>query len=134
MNRHERRAHAKQITRRFTDELRDVPSAEWPSVTGPMPMRVLASRKLLVMVYAERHAICRLSICRPILGCDGRWVDGLSWDELQEAKWAAGFGDAMAVEVYPPDADVVCVANMRHLFVIEAAAAPFAWRKQGEHG
>lgn len=129
MNRSERRAHAKQVKARFADELREIPKSEWPAIAGRAPLRVLASRKFLVMVYAEEHALCRISVCRTTLERDGRWTDGISWDELQELKRQVGLGDAMAVEVYPPDADIVNVANVRHLFVIDAALAPFAWRR-----
>lgn len=132
LTRSERRAHAKQIKARFADELREIPKSEWPTIAGRPPLRVLASRTFLVMIYAEEHALCRISVCRTTLERAGRWADGISWDELQELKRQVGHGDDFAVEVYPPDADVVNVANIRHLFVIHPSAAPFAWRKKGE--
>lgn len=39
-----------------------------------------------------------------------------------------GLADSWAVEVFPADADVVNVANMRHLWILPDAPA-FAWRK-----
>lgn len=42
----------------------------------------------------------------------------LSWDELQEVKREAGFGDATAIEVYPPDDEIVDEVRMRHLWVM----------------
>lgn len=42
----------------------------------------------------------------------------LSWEELQEGKRDLGFGDCLAVEIYPPDAEVVNEANIRHLWVL----------------
>lgn len=46
--------------------------------------------------------------------------DGITWDDLQWIKRAAGYGDREAVEVYPLDDDVVNVANMRHLWILPA--------------
>lgn len=54
--------------------------------------------------------------------------DGISWDALQEIKGAVGYADRDAVEIYPRDADVVNVANMRHLWITPEPIA-FAWRK-----
>jgi len=48
---------------------------------------------------------------------DGR--DGISWDELQQAKNDAWGEHATAVEIYPPQDEMVNEANMRHLWLIE---------------
>jgi hypothetical protein len=58
---------------------------------------------------------------------DGNWKDGILWDELMEVKTAVGFGERWAVEVFPPDAHLVNVANMRHLWITHRP--PFAWVK-----
>lgn len=131
MNRSERRAHAKQTRARFSTELRELPRSEWPKdATTKEPRRIWVSRDFLVAEHAEEHAICRLSINRTSIAANGRWRDGITWDELQELKRLVGYGDAMAVEVYPPDCDVVNVANMRHLWVVDPATVPFAWRNR----
>lgn len=51
---------------------------------------------------------------------NGRWDDGLVWDELQEIKRQLGYGNSQAVEIYPEDRNIVNVADMRHLWVLPA--------------
>ena len=107
-----------------------IPRSQWPgtrSMTKP-PTRVLMVGPYLVQEYDEGHGVTRLSVC----GVDAHgaaWMDRIPWDDLQEVKRASGYGDRDAVEVYPPDDDVVNVANMRHLFVFEQPL-PFAWKNK----
>ena len=106
--------------------LREVPHDEWPSLTRK-PLRVWRSRDFLVQEFiANKPAMTRLSICRTKLKGD-RWQDGITWDDLQRLKRECGYGDVDAIEVFPADADVVNVANMRHLWVM-AEPIRFAWR------
>jgi hypothetical protein len=108
--------------------LQEVPRSEWPTQRTHI-LRVFRSRNLLVQEYqAPAPAKVRLSICRTSIGNNGRWLDGISWDELQQIKRECGYGDADAVEVFPADADVVNVANMRHLWVM-AEPLKFSWKK-----
>lgn len=109
-------------------ELRLVPPHEWPQLPHP-PQRVWRSRKYLVQEYpAPAPALVRLSINKAAL--DGvEWSDGITWEALQTIKASCGYGDHDAVEVFPSDADVVNVANMRHLWVLREPL-PFAWRAQ----
>ena len=58
---------------------------------------------------------------------DGRWKDDITWDELQEIKRQAGYGNQMAVEIYPDDLDIVNVANMRHLWILDEPL-PIGWK------
>jgi hypothetical protein len=105
--------------------LRDIPRDQWPQgVNGHA--RVLRSRDFLVQVFEAKDGATRLSICRSRLLRSGRWDDGITWDELQRLKAEAGFADSWAVEIFPPSADVVNVANMRHLWIV-ARRPPFAW-------
>ncbi|PRZ51176.1 hypothetical protein BX589_12017 [Paraburkholderia fungorum] len=92
-------------------------------------IEVWRSRDFLVQVFAERDGIVRASVNRTSVnsGTD-RWLDGITWDELQRIKREIGRGQLDAVEVFPADRDVVNVANMRHLFIL-ADPLPFAWRK-----
>lgn len=109
--------------------LQEVPRSQWPAQRTHI-LRVFRSRHFLVQEYpAPAPATVRLSVCRSTLGEGGRWVDGISWDELQQIKRECGYGDADAVEVYPSDADVVNVANMRHLWIM-AEPLQFSWRKK----
>lgn len=88
---------------------------------------MLRSREFLVQEFeAQAPAVVRLSINRVELAGD-RWVDGISWEELQRIKSECGYGQADAVEIYPPKDDEVNVANMRHLWVLRDPLS-FAWR------
>jgi hypothetical protein len=61
---------------------------------------------------------------------DGTWVENISWDELQRVKNEVGYSMFWAVEVFPPEKEVVNVANMRHLFInFDGSIPEFAWRK-----
>lgn len=134
MNRHQRRAlkaEQHQHVEAFPERLTLVPREEYERIT-PKPDQVWRSRKYLVQLYHEASpalpGLIRLSICRVKMQTGGRWDDGLTWEELQQIKSEVGFGDRHAVEIYPPDADVVNVANMRHLWVMPAPLA-FGWTK-----
>ena len=108
--------------------LQEVPRHQWPTQRTHI-LRVFRSRHFLVQEYpAPAPAKARLSVCRSRLGDDGRWVDGISWEELQQIKRECGYGEADAVEVFPSDDNVVNVANMRHLWIM-AEPISFAWRK-----
>ena len=55
--------------------------------------------------------------------------DAITWDELQRLKAEAGFADRWAVEVFPPDAQVVNIANIRHLFLLPGPP-DYAWSSE----
>jgi hypothetical protein len=104
--------------------LTEIPMEEWPPARpgAPRPLKCWQSRKYLVQLFdagSASAATYRVSICRVTTNSEGRWDDGLSWEDLQDVKREIGFGDAYAVEVYPRDIDVVNVANMRHLWLME---------------
>jgi len=77
---------------------------------------------------AKPPAMIRLSVCRTTLN-DDRWQDGITWDELQQLKQQCGYGELDAIEIYPADAHLVDVANMRHLWVM-AEPVSFKWRRK----
>lgn len=106
-----------------------VPKGQWPSTPKGLK-EVFLSSSFLVQIYDENGTI-RLSVNRT--GFDGeRWHDGISWDELQAIKNAIGFADHCAVEIYPPANNVVNVANIRHLWVLDEPPA-FMWgRNDGD--
>ena len=114
--------------------LREVPRDDWPpacqtmSASGRGPHRVFRSRDFLVQVHDAPYAVGRLTISRTTLGKD-RWNDGISWDDLQRLKAEAGYSGMAAVEVFPPDCDVVNVANMRHLWILAEPPA-YMWRQE----
>lgn len=85
------------------------------------------SNRFLVQLFGDQ--VQRITICRTMIDeTTGRWLDGITWDEIQEIKRAIGFGHRDAVEVYPADEDVVNVSNMRHIWLVDPL--PFAWRRK----
>ncbi len=92
-----------------------------------MPTRVFKSRAFFVSEYAEEGGVIRLSVNRVKYNrtpTGPSWYDGISWDDLQWIKQELGYGRHAAVEPYPPEADVVNVANLRHLWILPE---PPAW-------
>jgi hypothetical protein len=91
-------------------------------------LRAWRNRTFLVQLYQD-GSFERLSINRASIdAATDRWKDGISWDELMECKRAVGYGDRWCVEAYPPDAAVVNVANIRHLFVLDDPPI-WAWNR-----
>ena len=115
---------------RYGSVLQRIPPTEWPPAARTMarpPREVWRSATFLVQIYQEGlHA--RLTVCRTALGRDGvRWMDGITWDDLQRLKRECGRGEQWAVECYPPDTEIVNDANMRHLWLI--AEPPYGWKR-----
>jgi len=129
------RAQRRELERqnaKMPRDLREVPRDEWPlehRIATSRILRVWRSRDFLVQEYAEpAPVLVRLSVLRTTLDPKaGRWVDGITWDELQQIKAECGYADHDALELYPMAADVVNVANLRHLWVMREPVA-FAWR------
>ena len=116
--------------RSYPIRLARVPRSEWPEVPEGVtpPKSVMRSREFLVLFYPEPNGILRLSIKRTNFDPEtGLWDDDISWDDLQLLKHEAGFQDRPAVEIFPPNRDVVNVASMRHLWVLPEDPA-FMWR------
>lgn len=109
--------------------LTEVPNSTWPNYIPDGLRKVYRSRDFLVQEFID-NGHTRLSVARSAVDVStGRWKEGISWDELQRLKREAGYGNFDAVEIYPKDRDVVNVANMRHLWILETPL-PFAWRKK----
>ncbi len=104
----------------------EVPAAQWPERRPAGLSRVWRSRGFLVQEYTEKAGAVRLSVNRAAVGAGGHWEQDITWEELQQLKAECGYADRWAVEVYPPAAAVVNVANMRHLWLIAEAPA-YAW-------
>ena len=118
---------------KWPETLRLWPREEWPAHMQGAPgvIGVFRSRGFLVQVFGEPWpVVVRLSILRTSIKVSGDWREDITWEELQRLKREAGYGDFDAVEVYPPDADVVNVANLRHLWILPAGFLPFAWRRK----
>lgn len=114
-------------SKKWPAHLVPVPPEDWPEDRPKNLETVWRSAAFLVQVCADTPTLRRVSVMRARVRDDGEWDDQLTWDELMEIKRQVGFGDYDAVEVYPRDIDVVNVANMRHLWVVDGMI-PFAWR------
>ncbi len=127
------RAQRRELERknaRLPAYLELVPRHEWPiQLQSTNVLRVWRSRDFLVQEYAETGPVLvRLSVLRTTLDPKaGRWIDGITWDDLQRIKHECGYGHHDALELYPPDHDVVNVANLRHLWIMRDLV-PFGWR------
>lgn len=129
MRRQLERDNAKQ-----PEALVQVAREAWPANYRPPGIaEVWRSRGFLVQVYEPVHGAERLSVLRTTVdAAQERWKDGITWDELQRLKRECGRGARWAVEIYPEDAEVVNVGNLRHLWVLPEAP-PFAWRAGQPH-
>ena len=135
LSRRERRKLISEMEResnRWPARLVELLPIDWPSTAkdvatrmGSGPVKVFRSRSLLVQVYDDGGQI-RLSVTATVPRIDGEWPE-LNWEDLQQAKQECGFGSSWAVELYPPDIDVVNVANMRHLWLIPEPK--FGWKR-----
>ena len=126
-NRRDRRALA-AANRSFPVELVRVPPEDWTGTFRPTGIsEVWRSREFLVQVYtheaAERITVSRTEVVGE------RWREDISWDDLQRLKRECGRGDRCAVEIFPPDSEVVNVASMRHLWLCDPP--PFMWTREG---
>ena len=91
------------------------------------PQHVFQNDEFLVQIFQLDNEPTRLTINK-VKQKNGKWVDGITWDELMCIKRMVGFQDHCAVEIYPPDEHIVNVANMRHLWIVEMPE--FVWKKE----
>lgn len=127
-----------EIRRAFQAETRQQPKelteVEIPKETTAgmksAPVRAWRSREFAAFEFREgdENQHVRITVNRSEIDNEGNWRDGITWDDLQRVKREIGYGDRMAVEIYPPDHDIVNVANMRHLWLIDSL--PFGWKNQ----
>jgi hypothetical protein len=108
-----------------------VPQAQWPEWkfgSKAKPVGVWRSKDYLVMIFSE-DAHIRLSICRTMVASDGHYLEIDGWETMQQLKKECGFGESDAVEVYPKEKDIVNVAKMRHLWILNPDDnLKFIWR------
>ena len=130
LNRDQRRAMIARLdadNRHYGEYLTDV------LVKTPAGGRVWRSRHFVVQEYPEANDVIRLTINRTSVNQTTLdWQDGITWDELQDIKRQCGYGDREAVEIYPPDNNVVNVGSMRHLWILPSLLR-FSWKNETEN-
>lgn len=132
-NRAERRNAAKHIaaeSAKYPGNLVLVEKSSYTSHPSSTLASVWRSRDYLVQVFSSNlpGVFARMSVNRVCIDGKGGWQQDIPWEDLQRLKSELGCGGLDAVEVYPADKDVVNVANMRHLWVMDSPVE-FAWRK-----
>lgn len=112
---------------------------KWPEHGDDKIIEVWISNRYLAQVFLEqvfddKPGVLRVSVCRTSIDYQGMWEANLSWDELMEVKRQIGRDSAYAVEVLPPDEDIVNVANMRHFWILPVAVVGWKNDKGLERG
>lgn len=126
-----KREYLKAEAKKWPDRLTPVPVEDWPPSFHTLkrkPTGVMRSRTFLAQFFSGAGAV-RMSVCRTAIDDDGNWLEKITWDELQQLKSEAGYGYWWAVEIYPADSEVVNVANMRHLWLLDKKPE-YAWGKE----
>jgi hypothetical protein len=118
----------KEGNKKENDFLRKMKPDEYKYTKAKIiPDEVWRSNRFAVQVFYE--SVTRLSVVRTMINKSGEWKDGITWDELQSIKNQCGFKNKVAVEVYPPDSEVMNVSNVRHLFVLNETPE-YMWRNE----
>lgn len=123
--------YLREQNKKYSGVMVCVPRDEWPPIFDSLvvaPDAIFRSSRFLAQVFEEKDGAARISIQRTMIDDLGAWLDGTTWDELMRIKNQCGYAACWAVEIYPPDDEVVNVANMRHLWLLPEAPT-FAWRK-----
>lgn len=115
---------------KYPAHLVQCPPSEWPQdypkLSKSFIVSVWRSRQFALFVW-NQGGVIRLSVNRTEWDeRQKRFREDITWDDLQRLKSEAGYGDACAVELFPPDDNIVNVANMRHLFIVPEPI--FMWR------
>lgn len=105
---------------RFTNEFVPLSKDLWPpAIPGwTPPVSVWRSKLYFVQVFEHDGGVIRLTINRTMCDNRGNWLDGITWDELYRIKNKLGYSDRQAIEIFPPEKDLVNVANMRHIWIL----------------
>lgn len=123
MNYQKQDQYLRDENKRHTAEFKQFDATNGP----PGCIEVWRNNGFLVQIFAPADGAQRITICRTRLDLNtGGWLAGITWDEIQHVKSKLGYGDRCAVELYPPDTDIINVANMRHIWLIDTPA--FAWK------
>ncbi len=127
----QRKAIQKEIWKenaKYTDEFVECDVTKIPNPNGyTPPVKVFRNKKFVCQIFTH-EGFTRLSINRTSINENGDYLDGISWDELYRIKNAVGYANSELVELYPAEKDLVCVGNLRHLWLAENL--PFVWRNR----
>ena len=100
-------------------KFKNIPQNQWRNIPKGL-FEVWTNKDFLVQINKEASGI-RITINKlkyKVIKGEPIWDDGISWDQIQEIKSLVGYGDKWAVECFPPDQEVVNVANMRHIWIL----------------
>jgi hypothetical protein len=112
------------------DVLTLIPRNECPVHDDERFLVAFLSNRFMALVFNEGNGVLRVSVNRTTVNEQAEWQDSLSWDELMEVKRQIGHADSYAVEVLPPDKDIVNVANMRHFWIMPVPVV--GWTKENK--
>lgn len=122
-----------QECRKHGEDFIKIPMGQARELTcmGKAPEACFRNRSFFVMIFMDDRdgtPYLRMSVNRTELENDGGWKAAITWDELMAVKRGIGFADRWMTEVYPPDEEIVNVANMRQLFLV--SQPPYAWSQK----
>jgi hypothetical protein len=126
MNPKERRAYIREYARQCRKYPAHMKAEALPEDMIGAVLGAWRSDRFYAVAYPSSYPIvlCRLTVNRVEVNERGSWLSGISWDDLYRIKNECGYGDYDAVEVFPKEANLINVANMRHLWVM-AHPLPF---------
>ena len=111
-----------------------VSESEWPQDHfDPKRIEVWKNSQFLAQAFVEPCGL-RVSVNSIVAGKSGRWVDGITWEQLMEIKRQIGRGGEYAIEVLPRDMDIVNVANMRHIWILPEPVCGWQRSQEKAHG
>jgi hypothetical protein len=110
-------------------EFEEIPKEKWPTSTNNSNVfKVFRNKKFIVQIIQD-FGCQRITVNRThaiLVKGEPIWSDGISWDQLQGIKDAIGYADKWCIECFPPQDEVVNIANMRHLWVL-SEPPKFGW-------
>lgn len=120
------REHSKSL-KKYSDNLEEVIFNQDEHKPKNL-VKAYVSKRYFVQLYQEDNKPLRISIIRNKVNVSMEWEDNLTWEEIQGIKDDIGFKNYDCVEVYPAHDNIVNVANMRHIWVMDKLL-PFSWKK-----
>jgi hypothetical protein len=127
-----------KIVAEYRETLTEIPREDWRELRredwrelrpNPSRLKMFASKHFMVHVMAVSDGIVRLAVSRNCFNEKGDdYAENITWDELLEIKRQVGMADKYAIEIYPPEQDIVNLSNHRHLWVLDKPL-DIGWKK-----